>query len=56
MRDIEKYLDLVFLIFTQIVDLIIFQKENIKVIDIWSQLEGENIFLSLRDLIYKKFK
>ena len=54
MRDIEKYSDLVFLSYTDSRFNYFFKKENIKVIDIWSQLEGENIFLSLRDLIYKK--
>ena len=54
MRDIEKYSDLVFLSYTDSRFNYFSKKKNIKVIDIWSQLEGENIFLSLRDLIYKK--
>ena len=42
MRDIEKYSDLVFL--SQIGFNYFSKKKNIKVIDIWSQLEGEIYF------------
>ncbi|WP_440657117.1 nucleotide sugar dehydrogenase [Candidatus Pelagibacter sp. HIMB1509] len=54
MKDIEKYSNLVFLSYTDSKFNYFSKKNNINVIDIWSQIEGENIFLSLSDLIYKK--